>query len=141
MNKKDFSEIVHQSWEEIRIEMIEVSRQLWSLAEIGMLERQSSSLLADWCESNGFVVQSAAGGLPTAFTARYGEGKPTIGLLAEYDALPGLSPVTFRSIVRRAWQSSSSCFANGPSSPEMLSPGAGMSTELTFNVGVSRGLT
>ena len=103
MNKKDLSEIVRQSWEEIRIEMIEVSRKLWSLAEIGMLERQSSSLLADWCESNGFEVQSAAGGLPTAFTARYGEGKPTIGLLAEYDALPGLanSALPRRDLVER----------------------------------------
>jgi len=91
MMKQDLSEIVRQSWEEIRIEMIEISRKLWSLAEIGMLERQSSSLLADWCESSGFVVENAVGGLPTAFTARYGKGKPTIGLLAEYDALPGLA--------------------------------------------------
>ena len=103
MVNQDLSEIVRQSWEDIRIEMIEVSRQLWSLAEIGMLERQSSSLLADWCESNGFVVERAAGGLPTAFTARYGEGKPTIGLLAEYDALPGLanSALPLRDFVER----------------------------------------
>ena len=106
MNKKDLSEIVRQSWEEIRIEMIEVSRKLWSLAEIGMLERRSSSLLADWCESNGFVVETAAGGLPTAFTARYGEGKPAIGLLAEYDALPGLSQTTNPKKERREGVSS-----------------------------------
>ena len=103
MMKQDLSEIVRQSWEEIRIEMIEISRKLWSLAEIGMLERQSSSLLADWCESSGFVVENAVGGLPTAFTARYGKGKPTIGLLAEYDALPGLanSSLPLRDFVER----------------------------------------
>ena len=91
MMKNGISKLVRDSFQEIRAETIGIARELWSLAEIGMLEKESSSLLTDWCEKNGFVVEKSAGGLPTAFTARYGKGKPSIGILAEYDALPGLA--------------------------------------------------
>ncbi len=91
MRKNEITKLVRDSFQEIRAETVGIARELWSLAEIGMLEKESSSLLTDWCEKNGFVVEKSAGGLPTAFTARYGKGKPSIGILAEYDALPGLA--------------------------------------------------
>lgn len=68
-----------------------LSDRLWRLAEPPLQERESAALLADFLEKEGFVVERGVAGLPTAFTARFGRGKPVIGILAEYDALPGLS--------------------------------------------------
>lgn len=69
----------------------EVSRQIWELAEVGYKETKSSALLQAELKSAGFRVQAGVAGIPTSFVATYGEGKPVIGLMAEYDALPGLS--------------------------------------------------
>jgi len=74
-----------------RRELIEINRQIWRHAEIALEEYQSSALLADFLEGRGFQVTRGVGGLPTAFVASYGRGEPVIGILAEYDALPGLS--------------------------------------------------
>ncbi|MFQ6076560.1 MAG: amidohydrolase [Candidatus Bathyarchaeia archaeon] len=71
--------------------IIEISDKIWELAEVGLQEFKSSSLLADELKEAGFTVQSGVAGMPTAFVATYGTGKPTIGVLGEYDALPGLS--------------------------------------------------
>ncbi|MHB9030749.1 MAG: amidohydrolase [Candidatus Latescibacterota bacterium] len=60
-------------------------------AEIGLEEYQSSKALADLMEKNGFQVERGVADMPTAFVATFGSGKPIIGILAEYDALPGLS--------------------------------------------------
>ncbi|MCX6587985.1 MAG: amidohydrolase [Acidobacteria bacterium] len=68
-----------------------VSRQIWELAEVGYKEQKSSALLQEELRRAGFSVESGTGGIPTAFVATYGTGKPVIGLMAEYDALPGLS--------------------------------------------------
>lgn len=67
------------------------ARQVWEFAEIAMEEYRSSALLADMLAEQGFVVQRGAAGMPVAFVATYGEGHPIFGILAEYDALPGLS--------------------------------------------------
>ena len=48
-------------------------------------------MLADYAEKQGFRVTRGVGGLPTAFTAEFGQGKPIIGIMGEYDALPGIS--------------------------------------------------
>ncbi|HDJ24070.1 MAG TPA: amidohydrolase [Candidatus Aminicenantes bacterium] len=72
----------------------ELNRKIWEYAEIAMEEYRSSALLADFLEKNGFLVQREVAGMPTAFVAVYGTGKPVIGILAEYDALPGLSQDT-----------------------------------------------
>ena len=56
-----------------------------------MIEREGAQLMTEWLSGHGFMVQTNAGGLPTAFLAEYGSGGPSIGLLAEYDALPGLA--------------------------------------------------
>jgi aminobenzoyl-glutamate utilization protein B len=71
--------------------LIEVSDSLWEYAEIALLEYKSSKLLMEVLEKEGFNVEREAAGMPTAFVAHYGSGKPIIGILAEYDALPGLS--------------------------------------------------
>lgn len=65
--------------------------KIWEFAELGYKEQQSSQLLISVLEQNGFRVERGVAGMPTAFLATYGSEAPTIGLLAEYDALPGLS--------------------------------------------------
>ena len=71
--------------------LVEVSDALWEYAEIALLEYKSSKLLMEVLEKEGFDVEREVAGMPTAFVASYGSGKPIIGILAEYDALPGLS--------------------------------------------------
>jgi aminobenzoyl-glutamate utilization protein B len=66
-------------------------QQIWSYAEVGYKEYKSSRLLQQVLRDNGFSVDSGVAEIPTAFVATYGSGKPVIGILAEYDALPGLS--------------------------------------------------
>ncbi|MGH9847815.1 MAG: amidohydrolase [Blastocatellia bacterium] len=68
-----------------------LSRQIWEFAEVGYKEKQSAELLKSELRAAGFQIQENVGEIPTAFTATYGSGKPVIGILGEYDALPGLS--------------------------------------------------
>lgn len=68
-----------------------VAEQLWNWAELGYLETRSSALLQDELESDGFRVEAGIADIPTAFMAEWGEGGPVIAILAEYDALPGIS--------------------------------------------------
>jgi aminobenzoyl-glutamate utilization protein B len=65
--------------------------QIWDYAEVGYKEVKSSALHQQTLRDNGFTVEAGVAGIPTAFVATYGSGKPVIGLLAEFDALPGLS--------------------------------------------------
>ncbi|MCJ7608232.1 amidohydrolase, partial [Candidatus Bathyarchaeota archaeon] len=69
--------------------IIQLSDKIWDLAELGLQELKSSALLAGELEMNGFRVQRGVAGMPTAFTATYGTGKPVIGIMGEYDALAG----------------------------------------------------
>ncbi len=69
----------------------QMARQIWDWAEVGYQEKRSSALLADALESGGFRVERGIAGIPTAFVATIGSGSPVIGILGEYDALPGLS--------------------------------------------------
>ena len=71
--------------------LIEISDKVWEFAELGLIEFKSSALLADELEKHGFRVERGIAGMPTAFVATWGEGKPVIGIMGEYDALPGLS--------------------------------------------------
>jgi aminobenzoyl-glutamate utilization protein B len=74
-----------------RAEYIAVANRIWALAEVGYQEQQSSALLQDELRRAGFTVQAGVAGIPTAFVASYGSGRPVIGVLAEFDALPGFS--------------------------------------------------
>lgn len=71
--------------------VIEVSDELWGYAELGLIEYKSSKLIAGELESHGFKVKMGVGGMPTAFVATWGRGKPVMGIMGEYDALQGLS--------------------------------------------------
>jgi len=72
-------------------ELTDVSDQVWRFAETALREHQSSKALADFAEARGFTVTRNVSGMPTAFVARFGSGHPVIGILGEYDALPGVS--------------------------------------------------
>lgn len=72
-------------------ELKAVNQAIWQFAEVGLEEKQSSGLLVEKLKAAGFAVKTGVSGLPTAFVASFGSGKPVIGILAEYDALPELS--------------------------------------------------
>jgi aminobenzoyl-glutamate utilization protein B len=72
-------------------ELIALSDQIWAAAETAFKENVSSKLLADYAEKQGFTVERGVAGMPTAFVASYGSGSPVIGVLGEFDALPGIS--------------------------------------------------
>jgi aminobenzoyl-glutamate utilization protein B len=69
----------------------ETALKIWDYAEVGYKETKSSALHQKALSENGFTIQAGVADIPTAFVAVYGSGKPVIGILAEYDALPGLS--------------------------------------------------
>jgi aminobenzoyl-glutamate utilization protein B len=69
----------------------DIALRIWDFAELGYQEVRSSELLAGELEKEGFRVDRSVAGIPTAFVATYGSGSPVIAVLAEYDALPGLS--------------------------------------------------
>ncbi len=71
--------------------IIKLSDSIWELAELALHEDQSAELLAGALRAEGFSVETGQGGMPTAFMATWGSGRPVIGFLGEYDALAGLS--------------------------------------------------
>jgi aminobenzoyl-glutamate utilization protein B len=85
---------VIQSVEARNDELVRLSDEIWGYEEIAFREVQSSKALSDYAEEQGFRVTRGVGEIPTAFVAEYGSGKPVIGVLGEFDALPGLSQNT-----------------------------------------------
>jgi aminobenzoyl-glutamate utilization protein B len=69
----------------------QIAMQIWDYAEVGYKEVKSSGLLQKTLADNGFTVKAGVADIPTAFVASYGSGSPVIGILAEFDALPGLA--------------------------------------------------
>lgn len=74
--------------------LTEASDQIWQFAEIALHEQKSATVLKEILGNNGFQVESDLAGMPTAFRASWGNGKPVIGFLGEYDALPELNQKT-----------------------------------------------
>ncbi|MCB0492649.1 MAG: amidohydrolase [Cyclobacteriaceae bacterium] len=72
-----------------------IAQQIWEFAEPGYLEDKSSALLQSELTKAGFTIEKGVAGIPTAFVASYGSGQPIIGILGEFDALPGLSQEAF----------------------------------------------
>jgi aminobenzoyl-glutamate utilization protein B len=72
----------------------QVSKQIWDYAELGYHENKSSTLLQEQLKAAGFTVQAGVADESTAFIASFGQGKPVIAILGEFDALPGLSQKT-----------------------------------------------
>lgn len=88
MNHK---QLIEAAVEEKASAILELSDQVFDLAEVGFREYQTVQLYWEALEKEGFQVERGLDGMPTAFKAVYGSGKPVIGYLAEYDALPNLS--------------------------------------------------
>ena len=72
-------------------ELVAINQDIWGYAEVGLQEYRSAARLVGVLKKAGFRVREGVSGMPTAFVAEYGSGKPVIGILAEYDALPELS--------------------------------------------------
>ena len=90
INKKAVQAHVDQHYEELT----KLSDRIWSYEEIAFEEVKSSQDLIAYAKSKGFSVKTDIGEIPTAFIAEYGSGSPVIGILGEFDALPGLSQKT-----------------------------------------------
>src|SRR5438309_824388 len=80
-----------QSIEAKRDAYATVAKQIWGFAEVGYQEQKSSALLQQQLRAAGFEVKAGVADIPTAFVATFGSGKPVIGIVGEFDALPGLS--------------------------------------------------
>ena len=89
---------------EQRTEAETLAQTVGGLAELGYQEVRSARALADFLADDGFKVTTGVADIPTAFVASAGSGKPVIGILAEFDALPGLSqaPVPKRQPIEGA---------------------------------------
>ncbi len=85
-------EVMFRDIDGIRNEMTAMADDIFDHPEIGMEEFHAQKVLTDWLEKEGFAVERGVAGVETAFKAVYrqGEGGPNIGLLCEYDALPGI---------------------------------------------------
>ncbi len=86
--------------EALSAQVHEVCQKLWDLSETALREKESSALLINVLQKEGFKVEERVADMPTAFVATYGSGSPVVGILAEYDALPGVGnePVPYRAV-------------------------------------------
>ena len=87
MEKKKFLNYIDEKADVIT----NVSDRIWEYAELSLMEFKSAELYCKVLKEEGFTVETPVAGIKTAFKAIYGSGKPVIGILAEYDALTGLS--------------------------------------------------
>ena len=87
ISKIDYTSLI----EKYQSLIISAADSIWEYAETAFQEHRSSSLLKSILEEQGFSISAPSEKLPTAFTARWGYGRPILGFLGEYDALPGLS--------------------------------------------------
>jgi aminobenzoyl-glutamate utilization protein B len=71
--------------------IVDAHQKIWEWAEVGLQELKSGKLMADILEENGFEVDRGVAGMPSAFVATYGSGRPAIGMMGELDALPSIS--------------------------------------------------
>jgi Metal-dependent amidase/aminoacylase/carboxypeptidase len=81
-------EKIAQALDSMEEQLIDLAKKIFDLAELSYEEKESSRLLANFLQENGFSVTRNVAGLSTAFLAETGKGRPKIALLAEYDALP-----------------------------------------------------
>ena len=102
MELENIKKEIQEEVEAHRQELIDLSLKIHANPEVGWQEEKASSWLADYLEKNGFQVERGICDLPTAFRARYGQGKPVIAIMAEYDALPGVGHGCGHNIVGTA---------------------------------------
>jgi len=89
MKYQEYLDIIEQRKEEA----FAVSDAIYDFAEVAYTEHKSSALLQEALKKEGFTVESGIAGIPTAFRATYGSGKPVLGIQAEFDALCSISQV------------------------------------------------
>ena len=93
-NAQSLDELRAQAWGVVAKQetiLIGLSDAVWRYAETSLKEARSSAALSSYLEGNGFAVERGVAGMPTAFVATFGRGEPVIGILGEFDALPGIS--------------------------------------------------
>lgn len=97
-NTEDLKSLVIEDIENQREDLIEISDKIWEAAEVAFRETVSAKTLIKYARENGFTVEEGVAQTPTAFVATYGSGSPVIGILGEFDALPGISqkPVSYK---------------------------------------------
>ena len=84
-------EVIDQAVEQARPTMERLANELWQLAELSLQEVQSARLITNILREEGFNITSkGTANVPTAFIAEWGTDRPILGVLVEYDALPGL---------------------------------------------------
>ena len=95
------SDFVLESINDHKQKYEKVAMEIWNYAELGYQENKSADLLAQSLEDEGFSIKKNLAGIPTAFIAEFENGGPIIGILGEFDALPGLaqSNSPFKEIV------------------------------------------
>ena len=88
-----------------------LAMDLWDYSELGYQEIQSVNAIANILEDEGFIIKKNVANIPTAFIAEYGNGGPIIGILGEYDALPGLAQTraTFREVENNSTGAGQAC--------------------------------
>ncbi|MEE8361752.1 MAG: M20/M25/M40 family metallo-hydrolase, partial [Gemmatimonadales bacterium] len=100
--------------DELTADIENIARTLWDYSETALLEFQSAEFLSGLLEAEGFTVERGVAGMPTAFVASYGTGSPVIGVLAEFDALPGVgnAPLPRKEVRADGIQSGQGCGHN-----------------------------
>ena len=87
----DADAVITQFLNAQRTDFEEVALRIWDWAEVGYQEEKSSGLLQEQLTAGGFSVEAGVAGMPTGFIGEWGSDGPVIGILAEFDALPGVS--------------------------------------------------
>jgi len=87
----DANAVITQFLNAQRTDFEEVALRIWDWAEVGYQEEKSSGLLQEQLTAGGLSVEAGVAGMPTGFIAEWGSDGPVIGILAEFDALPGVS--------------------------------------------------
>jgi aminobenzoyl-glutamate utilization protein B len=91
MQSNESTQAVLNWLEANQVQYIAMADQIWCTPELALKEFKSSRLQAEHLEREGFSITWDVGDLNTAFVAEWGQGKPVLGFIGEYDALPGLS--------------------------------------------------
>ena len=88
-----------------------VALEIWEFAELGYQEVKSSNKLAESLEKEGFKIEKGVAGIPTAFIAEFNNGGPVIGILGEFDALPGLAQTNspFKEVIDNSTGAGHAC--------------------------------
>ena len=111
LNNQIFAESLDKNINNHKDQFEKVAMDLWNYAELGYQESKSTARLIGELKKEGFTITSNVAGIPTAFIAEYSNGGPVIGILGEYDALPGLAQTSspFKEVQPNATGAGQAC--------------------------------